>query len=263
MTGETKLYNDKVVISGRHVERYKYDRLQLDGCQNLKSYTKREIPEDEKLRNKRQNLYRAAKEIRRRINANLTHKNDTMLTLTYADIVDDRTMSNRYFTLFVLRLKAYILKHHVKELKYIAVIEYQERGAIHYHMLMFDVPYIPAEVIAELWGHGFVKLKQVSKEGTPGYLTKYLCKEAKNVTADDLKNEHKKSYFCSRNLAKYLVIKLLSHEHLDRLLDGVDKITRYTTTWIGMYTGFTIYTAYILKETTKNTILTALTAGVI
>jgi len=57
------------------------------------------------------------------------------ITLTYAENFGDVGLGNRHLRLFFQRLR----KSH-KGLEYVAVPEYQERGALHYHILLFGAP---------------------------------------------------------------------------------------------------------------------------
>jgi hypothetical protein len=75
-------------------------------------------------------------------------------------------------------------------------IEYQQRGAAHFHMLLFDLPYIPKEKIQEMWGQiinestPFTRIEQVrSKRHAMSYVSKYIAKlsapaEPENETED-------------------------------------------------------------------------------
>lgn len=90
-------------------------------------------------------------------------------------------------------------------LKYIAVWEKQKRGAIHYHIILFDIPFIKTKKIEEIWGNGFIKINKIdvdSKENRGRYISKYFSKSV------DEKDYKKKSFFKSRNLKKPKVHKL-------------------------------------------------------
>ena len=71
------------------------------------------------------------------------------------------------------------------------------RGAIHYHVIFFDFPYIAKEKLQNLWSHGFIKINRIdvdSKENRGRYLSKYFGKDL------DLKEHKKKAFFKSQNL---------------------------------------------------------------
>ena len=121
--------------------------------------------------------------------------------------------ANKEFTLFMKRLKNYLKS----PLKYIATWELQLRGAIHYHLVLFSVPYIDNKKLSELWGNGFIKINQikgkVKDDAIALYITKYLVKDLEN------KDRKKKAYFCSRNLKKPEEIKeLLDYDEINEIL---------------------------------------------
>ncbi len=103
--------------------------------------------------------------------------NSKFLTLTFRDdptfdITDIKTC-NKKLRLFLRRLRK-----RFPQVKYIAVAEYQKRGAVHYHMLC-DLPVIPKDALAELWGHGFIDIRGIMANNPKigGYLAKYLTKQ--------------------------------------------------------------------------------------
>lgn len=135
-------------------------------------------------------------DIKRLIDCNFDNRS-TFLTLTFKENLQDIETANREFTLFIKRLKRYLKN---QELKYIATWELQARGAIHYHLVLFSVPYIDNKKLAELWGNGFIKLNKIKEtvktEAVGVYITKYFVKDL------DKKANQKKAYFSSRNLIK-------------------------------------------------------------
>ena len=99
-------------------------------------------------------------------------------------------------------------------LKYLATWEKQKRGAIHYHVIFFDFPYIAKEKLQNLWSHGFIKINRIdvdSKENRGRYLSKYFGKDL------DLKEHKKKAFFKSQNLkvpheAKVMLTEDILHD---------------------------------------------------
>lgn len=58
---------------------------------------------------------------------------------------------------------------------YVSVSEYQKRSVIHYHIILFNVPYIPKVDIEKEWGLGWVWIKEIDNlDGAMYYLLKYL-----------------------------------------------------------------------------------------
>ena len=135
-------------------------------------------------------------DIKRIIDCNFDDRS-TFLTLTFKENIQDIERANREFTLFIKRLKRYLKN---QELKYIATWELQQRGAIHYHLVLFSVPYIKNDKLSELWGNGFIKINKIKEtvknEAVGVYITKYFVKDL------DKKANQKKAYFSSRNLIK-------------------------------------------------------------
>ena len=135
-------------------------------------------------------------EIKRIIDCNYDDKS-TFLTLTFKENIQDIERANREFTLFIKRLKRYLKN---QQLKYIATWELQQRGAIHYHLVLFSVPYIDNKKLGELWANGFIKINKIKEtvknEAVGVYITKYFVKDSEK------KANRKKAYFYSRNLIK-------------------------------------------------------------
>lgn len=113
------------------------------------------------------------------------------ITLTFKENVNDFDYANYEFKKFVQRLSWYV----GFKVKYLNVIEFQRRGAIHYHGL-FNTPFIKNSKLSELWSNGFVRINNIDNVSNLGsYVCKYLGKEP------NLKRG-KKKFFHSRNLQK-------------------------------------------------------------
>jgi len=143
------------------------------------------------------NLTRTRSRLCRLIWANETEwgERPKFFTFTFKDNLTQVAEANAVWSKFARRLK-----QRFGPMKYLAVTEFQERGAVHYHVIFFNMPYVKGlkKVIAELWGEGFIKLKAIGQIDNVGlYVSKYLTKE----NADD-RLLRKKSFFCSRGLKK-------------------------------------------------------------
>ncbi len=116
-------------------------------------------------------------------------------------------------------------------LAYIAVPEYQKRGAVHYHVVLFNIPILkdPHKVLTEIWGQGFIFNESTKNlEHLANYISKYIQK--------DMGEKHKKfakRFYSSRNLKKPVVIRNPeSIEELNKKIDVtqcVIKKAEYTT----------------------------------
>jgi len=187
----------KVIQSGEFVEVFKYDR----------SPPLKRRPPDRPRRKRLRNVSRRAdsivacrKQFVRLVRANLRQDNPpALLTLTMREIVD---MGDAYkaFTAFGAKLR----REYGGDVSYIAVPEFQKRGAVHFHMLLFGLPYEAYKSersnrrIATLWGHGFVDI--IKTNGNPrlsNYLGKYMSK-----AMHDSRLIGKRAYSASRNVVR-------------------------------------------------------------
>lgn len=187
-------YTEKIVMSGKFLEYYRYSKALSKGFKKEKPKSKLKQLEidfslpDIVIGKRDDNISRTRTRIKRLVNSNLDL--NKFVTLTFADNLKDIKTANRHFTNFIKKLK-----NKFSYLKYLAIIEFQKRGAVHYHFLC-NLEYLPNAKLKEIWGHGFVrinKIKDVSNLGA--YVCKYLNKDAGNK-----KMFGQKKYFYSKNL---------------------------------------------------------------
>ncbi|WP_243153487.1 rolling circle replication-associated protein [Senegalia massiliensis] len=135
-------------------------------------------------------------EIARIIDCNFD--NDTkFMTLTFRDNIKDVSYTNKELKKFIKRLNYNLYKTKKHHLKYLAVWEKQKRGAIHYHIIFFDFPYIEAIKLEQIWSQGFIKINKIdvdSKDNRGRYVSKYFSKDI------DEKDYKQKAFFKSQNL---------------------------------------------------------------
>ena len=124
-------YKKKIVVSGKIVELWEYDNYQYRGLTQFKKNrkVKKEVieKEKEKKRSKKSNQ-RSKKNIRNWVNSN--PQLNYFLTLTFAENEQDVEFANYEFKKFVKKIKYYI-----PSFQYVGVLEFQKRGAIHYHLV--------------------------------------------------------------------------------------------------------------------------------
>lgn len=148
------------------------------------------------------------------------------ITLTFKDNVTDSKFANLEFTKFNKRLSYYLYGENKNVLKYICIPEFQKRGAIHYHVLYFNLPYIEFENLGHVWGNGFVFVESVKDniEDYAKYVAKYMNKEnSKGEENFDIYLSkgmlNQKRYFTSRGLKRPIVYKLLvEHETYEMIV---------------------------------------------
>jgi hypothetical protein len=114
--------------------------------------------------------------IRRLVNANFTGaENELFVTLTYAENMTDPARLYRDFDRFMKRLR-----YRYGDLSYFSVVEPQERGAWHCHVLLRlndrESAFLPHSDLLALWGQGFVWIRRMQGVDNLGaYLTAYLA----------------------------------------------------------------------------------------
>ena len=132
--------------------------------------------------------------IRRLVDCNYDDKS-SFLTITFKENITDVKLAHNEFEKFMKRLKRYLKR---TKIKYIATWERQKRGAVHYHIILFDVPFMDVNKMEEIWGNGFVKINQIAKSVKQWevgvYLTKYFVKDI------DKKERYSNAYSKSRGL---------------------------------------------------------------
>ena len=237
-----KKYNQKLVVSGKTVEIYKYTKWQLYDFE-----CKRKIFDRDK-KNKRSALadHRATTTICNLVNCN--ERLNKFLTLTFAENVKDLNKANLKFKLFVKRIK---FKY--PYFQYVCVVEFQKRGAVHYH-LVCNLEYVRKKKIEKIWGNGFVQLNRVKNVKDLGrYFVKNFVhynlgqvfathSDKKKLSKKDLvkiKNSEKekiqlagrKKFFCSRGLFRPVEIKglldVIEFQSKNNLKQTFEKIWRY------------------------------------
>lgn len=181
----------KYVITGHILEVYSYDYY-IHGKGGFSGTAKGQAEIENALKNYANTNQRRRDKIRRLACTNFNNRYDKFLTLTFAENKTNIEECNLLFKNFIKRLK---YKYNLLCLKYLAVIEFQERGAVHYHVLL-NIPYISHKELQELWGNGFVFVNAISHVDNLGaYILKYMTKDN-----NDTRLMGKKAYLTSRNL---------------------------------------------------------------
>jgi len=240
-------YN-KVVLSGDTLEIYQYEK-NLSLYRREKRSTKGRVTnqmlassgEDvlfqRQLGKRRDNARRAKVAFARLVRANLGGDDRPILiTLTYAQNQTDIRSAYGDFTSFIQALRF----RFGKGFKYIATPEFQKRGAVHFHALVWGLPKTLVlreredRVIAGLWARGFVSVDNTDgNEKLSYYLAKYMVK-----AYTDSRLIGQKAYIASRNVSR--PVQYLDISPLWPLLEQFElspsKLLReseYMTQWLG------------------------------
>jgi len=249
----------KVIRSGGLVELYIYEK-------NLPVRRSRARPIRRDSRNRRPTLRRrdsirrARKAFTRRVWANLVGaEKPSLFTFTMYQGLSYGT-SVGIFTKFIVRFR----RQCGRSFRYIAVPEFQKRGAVHWHVLFWGIPpslacrgyfkryrgrYVfiheceagrqcerRTRFISRLWLRGFVDgLITDGSIKLAGYLGKYMSK-----TMHDVRLRGRKAYYCSRNALRSMSVGSDSLTEYVPVLVPVDNSPlqerSFSTEWLGRCT---------------------------
>jgi len=257
-------YKLKTIISGKQIEVYKYSKYVWRNYTRIKKKIIKEIDEDndyieennrnleqislleyqeiekEKLfenkntkkKRSKSSLHRTKTEIRRLINSNI-HLNK-FITLTFAKNITDLKEANYIFNQFIKRMN-----YEFKDFEYLAVPEFQKRGAVHYHMLC-NLPFMRSKKLEKKWGQGFIRINKIDDVNNVGaYVSKYLNKETNEI------NFRKKKYFRSQGLKKPVeLFESQAEKFIDKFLVSTDSM--FHRTFMSEWLGEINYNAYSL-----------------
>lgn len=203
----------RAILCGNIIECFQYERPIISGLCKLKKAISF-FSEKRHKENRKKSSLRAKRTLIQIINTN-AHILRKFLTLTFKDNVTNIAFAYYELKKFVQRLEhTYSIK-----MQYACVIEFQDRGAIHFHILC-NLPYIDVNAISRIWGNGFIKLNRIDNVDNVGaYVTKYMTKDG-----NDERLCGQKSYTLSRGLKKPCIVK--KTEEVDYILSSLDNVKR-------------------------------------
>jgi len=196
---EAVLSKYRLTISQTEVEFWEYERGFLAHAREHV----RVFHDDKKtLKSRRKdNLTVVRNTVRRLVNSNVGQYGyeACFLTFTYKRNETDINVAWADWHSFFRRLRDCFGSLHA-----LTVMEFQKRGAVHFHCIFFNLPpdvearERSERTLAQLWGHGFVDVERVrSARNVGAYVCKYL-----NKSANDERLRGKKFYSTTRNLIK-------------------------------------------------------------
>jgi hypothetical protein len=227
-----KISNNRAIITGLYNEFFRYQNPYSFAwkrrSRNESIETQKETEKQEKKEKYAINAtYRAKAKIVRLIKGNqFTYpEKPVFLTLTFKDNLQDLKQANKLFSQFVKRMSRRIKK----QMRYVAVHEFQKRGAVHYHIVVFNLPYLQKEEIAKIWRHGFIRVNLIHVNGLANYMTKYMSKSFTDIRCKGLKRyfyslenhivEHRDNARCMYQLSKMSPAHLLSEPRTYTFVD--------------------------------------------
>ncbi len=156
-------------------------------------------------------LQRSARNIKSIIDNNLEF-NDLILTLTFKENIIDYDSADKDFNKFIKRLR-----YKYGDFEYISVKELQDRGAIHYHVILFTYGKIinmSERELIKIWGLGRCSLDYVKADNYDSlrfYFSKYLTDWQKG----DIIATNRKIYTTSRGVNKIVKEKAERNEIIE------------------------------------------------
>jgi len=225
----------KIIQSGNLLEIYEYEK------EPIPPKAKRRKPRRSYGRRVSRNSERARRSFFRLVRSNVGFgASPALLTLTMYDIVPIGD-AWKCFTAFFARWNR---KRKAERLRFIAVSEFQKRGAVHFHVLVWGLTdeEISSErdtrAIQAIWTYGFIDC--IKTDGNPklaGYLAKYMSK-----AMQDQRLFGRKAFSASRGLVRPVSLNTKTQIAYAQELWGlkgesVDNLVlteeTYATLWLG------------------------------
>ena len=259
-----KLYNCKIIDCGSFVQVYFYTNARIKNPNkednvdlNLKKIDVEAVPskktKPKNLTNKieEKNITRSKLQCQRIAKANMEYW-ETFITLTFADNVTDVEAANKRFRYFVDKIRRV-----KKDFRYICVPEFQERGAVHYHLLtnisindklMYEQEDNPEFKHIKYWSEGFTKVDNIKGDVKKiiGYISKYMTKDVDNRLYG------RRRFFYSQNCIVPKVSYIDSVEKIDLIFLNKkiqDKELIYQNEYLNIYDKTTVqYLEYQLSD---------------
>jgi len=239
----------RIIQAGEEVELYEYEKKYVST--NKRDYTQntrrassdRERTHDVTIRS-HQSIKRARSNFLRIVTANIQRENlPAFFTFT---IERETSLEVGYSYLYYFWKRIKKLGH---AYRYIGVPEWQSRGVLHFHFLVWGLDKQSTDNKRERstrnfqrqWHKGFLDVRNAryTSGRLAGYLAKYL------ITAlADRRLGNRRAYTCSRNVFRpYSEGSNAIAGYLDNLIDvdsTVDRVKEYDTLWLGKcrYTKF-------------------------
>ncbi len=199
-----------------------YKKVGKSGCVNLTTGEYIEYSKEKRTKNTQNHFTKASNFLRRIINYNFVgDSSEKFITLTYSEIMTDYTKANDDFTKFWNKLK-----YRYPDCEYIKVIEPQQSGSWHLHVLLKDMKsknlFIKHEELSQLWGNGFVWIEALPFADNFGayFSVRFSTIEPSDNESKSIKKGSRikfyppnfKFYTCSRGIKKPSAITMTHGE---------------------------------------------------
>lgn len=183
------------------------------------------------------NIARTRNTVRRLALANFDN-GSKFVTFTFAENITEVSEANKLWKQFTKKMR-----RKYGNFKYMAVLEFQKRGAVHYHCI-WDLPYIKKKDLQDMWGNGFIKVNRIDHVDNVGaYIVKYMTKDLM-----DERFVNTKAYQCSKGLDRPLTYRDEECETLWELYNLEHKKKVFTSSYASEHHGTITYSEYNLKR---------------
>lgn len=185
------------------------------------------------------NARRSVLAFKRLVSANLSEfDRPIFLTLTYAENQTDLRVARADWNAFTKLLTG----RYGKQIRYVCVPEFQKRGAVHFHTLVWGLPSDlviqerHTRELAGLWGKGFIDILATDgHKKIAGYLAKYM---KKSFLDDRLAGM--RAWTASRNMKRPFIDKntmklpyYYGYKGIDLSTASVLHTSEFETQWLG------------------------------
>jgi adenylate kinase family enzyme len=186
---------------------------------------------EEKVKNRKAAVRKAKFNIINLVNANFKEFKvrgfrPKYVVMTYKKNVQDWVLVKNDFNKFIKRVEWHV-KRKVKKLEYLCAIELQRRGAVHFNVIFFNMPYVYWKDLIKLWGFGSVvpqELKDVDNVGA--YVCEYFTKDIEKLAGV-------RCYRKSRGLVKPRIYRGAEARAIKAELEGYPEKVCYFRAWDG------------------------------
>lgn len=192
------------------------------------------MPWQKKLKHKRGKVTSFTKKSRKRLLEMIARLRTAMqacfITLTYGQAWPSEKIAKKHLKAFIRRIR----KHYPRA-SIIWRLEYQKRGAPHFHLIVFRLPFIPKEKVAQVWAEiigaefcdnsreisrpPFTRIESIdNKRKAMMYVAKYVAKaEGGGFNNVPYQNQHSEGRFwgiCGRKYIEFAVLTTSKIEHM-------------------------------------------------
>lgn len=211
------VYNQKLELYGDEAILTQYEP-QIYSWSNNHERTKRKIGEKKQsnINYAKKQLYQLAKS-----NVNAYQHKTIFLTLTF-DLNKVSNIQEKQNAMPYLQHMFRKLKRHKYNPKYLGITEFQKNGNIHFHLLVFNLPFLSIEQWQQYWSHGYIDIKLLKTvKNVSAYFTKYMQKDFINEN-----QLNQKLFFTSRNLIRPKI--LYKNNEIDYIVNDVSNKQLYS-----------------------------------